>query len=598
MSIPAALFNKTKTACRNNAAAMRIVLFFLAVLGSAFLISRAVFQPEVFSMWNIFFFVLEEVIQVCLFIYCIFFIREFTGSKILQWLLAVLCFLFIGYWFSLGLIDDTYISLRYAKNFASGHGMVFNAGEHVEGYVCFLWIVLLGSIKKIVPSADLVELAKLSGIFFGVATIAVIDRFSSCLHAPDAGTDSFLAQERPFFSLLLMAFFPYVFWCYSGMETGLYLFLLVSAAFFFCRYLIEENNKSRHLVYSAVLMACALMTRPETLVPAGLSLGFILCQGKQGRLKNVLSFSVPLVLIYFPYFLWRYTYYGYLLPNPYYAKVGSPSLVNILHGIAYIKKGIYPCLLFIIFIFSKIIRKGAGLKMPELYLLFLVAATIFTILATGADHFNELRYVMYMLPFMYLFCCDEIAGCIEYCACHVLDIPAYRDTVRRQFLYAMCVIIFTCSFFCNYTGIIAAKVYGKHLPYSLALLGDWLDKNTGPGTVIAAPVIGALSYYTDKRVIDMLGLTEPAIAHTMTEAGRGPRDHEKFNTPYILSKSPDYIHLYSYPQPPEALETNFLKKPAPLPALEDLKRFFPNSKYRYITIEIKPYTYALYQKIK
>ncbi|MCX5904094.1 MAG: hypothetical protein NTV89_11620 [Proteobacteria bacterium] len=598
MSIPAAIFNRIKITYQNNAAAIRIVLFFLAVLGGAFLISKAIFQREVFGMWNMLFFVLEEVFQVCLFIYCIFFIRELTGNRTLHALLAILCFLFIGYRFSLGLIDDAYISLRYAKNFAAGHGLVFNAGEQVEGYTCFLWIALLGGIKKIVPSIDLVELAKLSGIFFGIATVAVINRFARCLYAPDADKNSFLVQELPFFSLLLMAFFPYVFWCYSGMETGFYLFLMVAGTFFFCRYLIEENSKSTHLLFSALLMAGALMTRPETLVLAGLSLVFILCQGKRGRLNHVLSFTVPLVLIYLPYFLWRYTYYGYLFPNTYYAKVGSLSLANTLHGIAYIKKGIYPCLLFIIFIFSKIIRKRAGLKMPEIYLLALMAAIIFTILATGADHFNELRYFVYLLPFMYLFCCDEIVRCIEYCSRCVLNIPAYRDTVKRQLLYLGCVIIFISSFFCNYTGIIAAKVYGKNLANSLALLGNWLDKNTKPGDVIAAPIIGALSYYTDNRVIDMLGLTEPAIAHTMIEPGSGPRDHEKFNTPYILSKNPDYIHLYSYPQPPEALETNFLKKQAPLPAIEDLKRFFPNSKYRYITIEIKPYTYALYQKIK
>src|SRR4051794_37248022 len=40
-------------------------------------------------------------------------------------------------------IDDAYISFRYAENLASGHGLVYNLGERVEGYTNFLWVVLL-----------------------------------------------------------------------------------------------------------------------------------------------------------------------------------------------------------------------------------------------------------------------------------------------------------------------------------------------------------------------------------------------------------------------------------------------------------------------
>ncbi|MBE8345803.1 hypothetical protein IQA88_19270, partial [Leptospira interrogans serovar Pomona] len=38
--------------------------------------------------------------------------------------------------------DDAFISLRYAKNFADGKGLVFNEGEFVEGYTNFLWTIL------------------------------------------------------------------------------------------------------------------------------------------------------------------------------------------------------------------------------------------------------------------------------------------------------------------------------------------------------------------------------------------------------------------------------------------------------------------------
>ena len=39
--------------------------------------------------------------------------------------------------------DDVFISLRYAQHLAQGIGLVYNAGERVEGYTNFLWTVLL-----------------------------------------------------------------------------------------------------------------------------------------------------------------------------------------------------------------------------------------------------------------------------------------------------------------------------------------------------------------------------------------------------------------------------------------------------------------------
>src|SRR5579863_3651258 len=55
-------------------------------------------------------------------------------------------------------IDDAYISFRYAKNLARGMGLVYNAGEHIEGYTNFFWTVLLACGVKL--GLDPVVLAK------------------------------------------------------------------------------------------------------------------------------------------------------------------------------------------------------------------------------------------------------------------------------------------------------------------------------------------------------------------------------------------------------------------------------------------------------
>src|SRR5262245_8647033 len=42
------------------------------------------------------------------------------------------------------LFDDAMISMRYARNLAEGHGLVWNAGQPpVEGYTNFLWTIVM-----------------------------------------------------------------------------------------------------------------------------------------------------------------------------------------------------------------------------------------------------------------------------------------------------------------------------------------------------------------------------------------------------------------------------------------------------------------------
>src|SRR5215212_3588570 len=44
---------------------------------------------------------------------------------------------------NVSVMDDAYISFRYAYNLVEGHGLVFNEGEYVEGYTSLLWTLLM-----------------------------------------------------------------------------------------------------------------------------------------------------------------------------------------------------------------------------------------------------------------------------------------------------------------------------------------------------------------------------------------------------------------------------------------------------------------------
>ena len=58
----------------------------------------------------------------------------------MPWLVTALVALAWGRRF---VVDDAFISFRYAEHLAMGHGLVWNPGEHVEGYTNFLWTLLM-----------------------------------------------------------------------------------------------------------------------------------------------------------------------------------------------------------------------------------------------------------------------------------------------------------------------------------------------------------------------------------------------------------------------------------------------------------------------
>src|SRR5947208_12083 len=66
------------------------------------------------------------------------------------WVLLGACLIALGVqiWRYDFLCDDAFISFRYARNFARGHGLVFNAGfERIEGYSNFLWVLILAAFQ-------------------------------------------------------------------------------------------------------------------------------------------------------------------------------------------------------------------------------------------------------------------------------------------------------------------------------------------------------------------------------------------------------------------------------------------------------------------
>ena len=232
--------------------------------------------------------------------------------------LVVLAWLASAAWF---LCDDAFISFRYARNLVEGQGLVFNAGERVEGYTNFLWVLELAALWKVFGLRP-ESVAPWLSVVCTIATLAAVVWWAARLPGlRRRGLVIWMALG------LLCTSATFAVWTSGGgLETRQFtLFVVVAVA---C--LTVHSGSRLGLLGASLSLAAAAYTRPEGLLIAACCFGWFAAQrvvaAKRLRLDvRELSWLVlPFVALVGAHFLFRYGYYGEWLPNTYYAKHVRP----------------------------------------------------------------------------------------------------------------------------------------------------------------------------------------------------------------------------------------------------------------------------------
>ncbi len=153
--------------------------------------------------------------------------------------------------------EDAYITFRYARNFASGNGLVYNPGERVMGFSSPLWTVWNALGMRV--GLDPVMWSRLTSLAADAVTLLCVGRLLE-RHAGRAAAWCFTLffAAWPYFSAVSV----------SGMENSLMLALMALAAV-----LIERRRGA-----AGTVLGLLALTRPEGVVAAG-----VLALGARGR---------------------------------------------------------------------------------------------------------------------------------------------------------------------------------------------------------------------------------------------------------------------------------------------------------------------------
>lgn len=227
-------------------------------------------------------------------------------------LLALLVLAIVGYGLrqaqvQLWVCDDAFISFRYAQNLLDGHGLVFNAGERVEGYTNFAWTMILALGQWL--GADAVALSQWLGIACFAATIGLLLVASRRISGAPAWIPVAALGYATHEHAQLFAS--------CGLETAMFAFLTTALLL-----TLAWARTARGFALAGALGTLLAMTRPDGLLLCAVGGLYALGRAARGRLpwRQVGALSLPGLLLFVPYFLWKWGYYGSIVPNTFYAK--------------------------------------------------------------------------------------------------------------------------------------------------------------------------------------------------------------------------------------------------------------------------------------
>ena len=213
--------------------------------------------------------------------------------------------------------DDAYITFRYARNLASGFGLVWNPGEPpLEGYTNFLWAVLLA--PAIGTGIDPALASMVMGILCLVATCLFTHR------------TALLLSDNPRVANLavFVAGTNYTFSAYAtgGLETQLQTALLTGFILTCLRITRNSDCRTRDALSLSFLALFAVLTRLDSGLILGVAVLFVLVHlhragvGLPGLVRRHAIAVLPATLLLLLYFVWKISFYGHLLPNTFHVK--------------------------------------------------------------------------------------------------------------------------------------------------------------------------------------------------------------------------------------------------------------------------------------
>ncbi len=408
-------------------------------------------------------------------------------------------------------LDDGWIHQVFARNLVESGQMAFNRGEPSAGSTAPLWTLLLGAgrFMNLEPRVWAYALGLGFLAASGYVTLVLWRRLF-----PGASGSAGAAA-----ALVVVLDWHLAWAAVSGMETEL--FILLSLV------LVTASVERRPAWVGGLLTGLLFVTRPEGILLGGLCWlsGVLGCFSPESVAPDLpdrrapvrhaarfsVAFCVGLLLPIVPYLAFNAATSGTILPNTYYAKVAAYGRDGLGGLAAFLGEGLVMTSLGPVALLWPGILYAAVLAARKRRDLWLIAAWPAVLLAVYAWRlptvYQHGRYLMPMLPFLIIL---GWWGLTE-----LRKVSGMRLLAS---VYPVAIVLLTAF----------AWVYGAHA-YALDVrfiesfqvaTARWLSVNTAADVVVATHDIGAIGYFSGRRVLDSAGLVTPQVLPMLRDQPR------------------------------------------------------------------------------
>lgn len=510
------------------------------------------------------------------------------------------------------LFDDAMISMRYAKNLAGGHGLVWNAdGAPVEGYSNFLWVLWMAVPHLLRIPMPLTSLALMlsSAVLLSCTTVvtgAIVNHI-----APDQP----IAVRTAMWLTALC--YPLAFWSLRGMEVGLVAAVL-SASFLFALRLMEQFTLRRAILLGGLLAIGTLIRDDVALACAIVAIWTVASVERSERRRVAMVLLGLMGGAIAAHLIFRIAFYGQLVPNTYHLKLGGVRLATRM------RRGLAALLLTgVTQLGTSVVLAGVAVlgrrQRPHPGILLLVAVlagqSAYSIYV-GGDAWEWMgyanRYLAPVLPALFVLVGLGVSllierppnvrrwvapaagalatGLVVVNASRLLPVgllqlkaPSFDLRLARSLMGASVAALLLYMavrqrrrawppVFASRLG--AALVFSLLLAANGVAFGRWARDNaavlaedrawtryglglrraTGEDASIAVAAAGSIPYFTDRRMLDLLGKNDPVIAHREPKPVTFLPGHVKWDYSYsIATLRPDVVAQLFGPTPTDNL---------------------------------------------
>jgi hypothetical protein len=418
-------------------------------------------------------------------------------------------------------LDDSWIHLTYARNFAEHGEWAYRLGERSAGSTSPLRTALLaiGFLLNLAPY--------IWTYFLGWVVLTLM-----AIHAENVARKLVRSYgpRLPWVGLFFVFAWHLTWSAVSGMETLLHGFIIFAV-------LTALMSGTRRYLTLGLLAGLSIWVRPDGLTLLGpILFTALLCEGTwSSRGEAILKTLIGFGALFLPYLLFNLVLSGNPMPNTFYAKQAeyeaywlSKSLTQRV--IDYLLPVIAsPFLVLIpgVFIWANKSFRAQNWGALAGVIWFFGYIMIYFMRLPAYQHG---RYIIPAFPMMYLW---GLLGLLEF---------ATSVNMNRRVIFVWQVLAAVLSL--AFTFIAARQnAYDVYwIESEMVETAKWVEQNVPPDSVLAVHDIGALGYYVQNPLIDLAGLITPEVVPFI-------RDETRL-AEYLDSGPAEYLIVFPglYPQ--------------------------------------------------